>query len=156
MSVRIKKASIKDGIFLDVEYEKTVGDSSRSVKESCKAPIHDDLKDAFKKMDDHLCRLSEQYNKKGKLDIENVTAKGFTIGGSGDHEGVCLIGGRSVEGGYLNIVSPFTKWDSEYEYISELGEIVEECKNEVYLYVFEDKHQPDNQLELEFENEEDL
>lgn len=73
-----------------------------------------------------------------------------------DHEGVTIIGGRNVDAGYLNLVAPFTKWDSDYEYISELGEIVEECKNEVMLYLFENKHQPEAQLEMEFENEEDL
>lgn len=154
--IKIKKASIKDGLFLDVEYDETLADSAATVKKSCKAPIHDDLKNAFSKMDVHLCTLSEQYDEGGHTDDGNVTAKGFVIGGSGDHEGVTIIGGRNVDAGYLNLVAPFTKWDSDYEYISELGEIVEECKNEVMLYLFENKHQPEAQLEMEFENEEDL
>ena len=93
----------------------------------------------------------------GDLDGFNVNCHGFTIGGSGDHEGVCLVGYRGLDSGkYLNLVSPFTKWsDEEYEYISELGQIIEECKHEVRLYMFEGKYKPEAQQELPFPEAED-
>ena len=159
MEIKIKKASIKEGLFLDAEYERMVEENPRTVGEKSKAPIHDDLKNAFKKLDEHLCILCEQFNSYGDHDLENVSARGFVIGGSGDSEGVVLLGGRSLTGGYMNISSPFTKWESDYDHIGDLGEIIEECKHEVYLYLFENKHKEEektDQLALEFEHEEDI
>lgn len=147
--INIKKAKMMDDLFLYVEYS----DESATVKRDCKDPIHDDLKFQFRKLDDHLSRLCEQYNERGELDTFNVNCKGFTIGGSGDHEGVCLIGYRGFDTGKcLNLVSPFQKWDDSenYEYVGELAEIIEACKYEVMQYLFEGKHQPSSQMELEF------
>lgn len=153
-NVKIKKASIKDGIFLDVEYEETFGENRATVKKSCKAPVHEDLVNAFQKLDEHFCKLGSQYDDKGSLDIDNIKAKGFVVGGSGDHEGVTLIGGRDIEHGYLNIVAPFTKWDSDYEDISYLGEAIDDCINEVRMYLFEGKQAPQFvQSEMEFEED---
>lgn len=155
MSVKIKKATIKDGLFLEAEYEEFVGEITNKVKKNSRAPIHDDLRNAFKKLDYHLTKLGDQYNNEGELDIEHVGCTGFTIGGSGDHEGVTLFGGRILDGDkYLNIVAPFTKWESVYNEISELGEIIEECKSEVDAYLFQGKHKPQMvQVEIDFEDD---
>jgi hypothetical protein len=152
--VEIKKAKIKDDLFLEVEYSEEVKDGTNQVKKSCTAPVHDDLKVAFRKLDDHLCKMSEQYNSQGHVDTFDVNCKGFIMTGTGDSEGVMLIGYRGLSNGkYLNLNSPSYKWSDEYEYISELAEIIEECKHEVMLYLFEGKHQPDAQQELPFGEE---
>ncbi len=143
--VTIKKAKIKDGMFLEVEYDERASDGDNNVKKSCTAIVHDDLKNAFNGLNIHIENICELANH------QLIKAKGFTIGGSGDHEGVCLIGSSELELGLLNLVTPFVKWDSDYKNIAELGEVIEACKAEVLLYLFEEKHQPDAQLELEFD-----
>jgi hypothetical protein len=147
--IQLKKAKIKDSLFLEVEYSETIADGTNTVKKDCTAPVHDDLKNAFAELDDHLSRICEQWTTNNRFD--ETQCKGFTIGGSGDNEGVTLIGSREIKYGVLNIVSPFTKWDSEYENIIELGEAIETCKHEVKLYLFEGKHQPAQQ-KLPFED----
>lgn len=188
-NITIKKAKIKDSLFLEVEYSEQQEDGVNSVKKDCTAPVHDDLKLAFKKLNIHLALLCHQVNTatgKGAINIlkafeEEVThqldpeqeytftaagweivkahyCSGFTIGGSGDNEGVVLVGKRELSNGKtLNLVSPFHKWEEDaypYAYISELGQIIEECKHEVHAYLFEGKHQPDAQLSL-FEGDEE-
>jgi hypothetical protein len=150
--VEIKKAKIKDDLFLEVEYSEEVKDGVNQVKKSCTAPVHDDLKTSFEKLDAHLCELCEQFNSECISDISNVTCKGFTIGGNGDSEGVTLIGSRELESGkLLNLVSPFYKWaDEDYPEINDLAAIIEECKHEVHLYLFVGKHKPEAQQELPF------
>lgn len=86
--------------------------------------------------------------------ISKISCSGFSIGGSGDSEGVTIFGVRELSNGKkLNIVSPFTRWDDDYTYAFDLAQIVEECKGEVYLYLFENKHQPETQLDM-FDEEE--
>jgi hypothetical protein len=145
--VKIRKAKIKDALFLEAEYTRVIGDEERSVKEDSTAPIHDDLKQAFSRLDEHLSNLCDQ--------ADECICKGFSIGGSGDHEGVTLIGSREIEYGILNLVSPFVKWDSSYASIIELSEAIEACKHEVKQYLFEGKHKPEAQQELPFGDDTD-
>jgi hypothetical protein len=146
-NVKLQKASIKDGMFLTVKYEETTATSTDTYTRECTSIIHDDLKEAFSRLSPHIEDICELSNH------EHVKAKGFTIGGAGDHEGVCIIGSSDLTMGTLNLVTPFVKWDSDYENISELGEIIDDCKNEVIAYLFEDKHAPEAQQKLEFEDE---
>lgn len=143
-NITIKKAKLKDSMFLEVEYEERVQLGHNDVKKICDAVVHDDMKAAFKKLSNHIENICELSNH------SDITAKGFTIGGSGDHEGVCLFGSSTLDLGVMNIVTPFVKWDSDYHGISELGEVIEECKAEVLAYLFESKHQPNAQTSLEF------
>lgn len=143
-NITIKKAKLKDAMFLEVEYEERVQLGHNEVKKTCDAVVHDDMKAAFKKLSEHIENICELSNH------SDIVAKGFTIGGSGDHEGVCLFGSSNLDLGVMNIVTPFVKWDSEYQGISYLGEVIEECKAEVLAYLFEGKHQPDAQTSLDF------
>lgn len=186
-NITLKKAKIKDNLFLEVEYSEQAEDGTNTVKKDCSAPVHDDLKKAFKKLNIHLALLCEQviepskggisvtkgleaenailldpdedfaFTKDGWQLISKMACKGFTIGGSGDNEGVTLIGTRTLSNDKaLNLVSPFTKWEEDYNpysYSSELSQIIEECKHEVKEYLFNGKHQPDAQMSLEFEAE---
>lgn len=149
-NITIKKAKLSKDLFLDVEYEEDLKDSTDTVTKKCTAVVHDDLRHAFNRLNEPLAELCEQMDKEGAYDITNVFAKGFSIGGSGDSEGVTISGSRVLSTGKkININTPFTRWDDEdYGSISELGEIIEACKAEVKLYLFEGKHQPDNQLSL--------
>lgn len=157
-TITIKKAKIKDDLFLEVEYMEMVKDGENTIKKSSTSPVHNDMKAAFRKLDEHLCRVCEQYNSLGNPDEMNINCKGFTIGGNGDSEGVCLIGYRGFDSGKsLNLVSPFVKWEGDdYSYTGELASIIEECKYEVNLYLFEGKHAPQAQQELPFDEAEEL
>lgn len=147
----IRKAKIKNELFLEVEYSEMIKDGTNTVKKDCTAPIHNDLKAAFQKLDVHLTGISEQYKEDGTLDNENVTCKGFSIGGDG--EGVILFGFRKLSTGKaLNFLSPFHKWDAEtvgYEDSDGLRAAISVCKSEVSKYLFEGKHQPDAQGKLD-------
>lgn len=143
-NITIKKAKIKDSNFLEVEYEERVLMGHNDVKKTCDAIVHDDMKNAFAKLSQHIENICELPNH------TNISAKGFTIGGSGDHEGVCLFGSSSLDLGVMNIVTPFIKWDGDYSYASELGQVIEECKAEVTAYLFEGKRQPDAQQSFDF------
>lgn len=155
--IELKKAKIKDALFLSVEYSETVDHGVNKVTKDCTAPVHDDLKTAFSKLDEHLCQLCEQYDWEGEYVFEQVTCKGFSIGGSEDNEGCVLIGSRTLESdAVLNLVSRFVRWnDEDYGGASEIAEIIEACKYEVSQYIFEGKRAPEKQLEMEF-NEEGL
>lgn len=170
-NVTIKKAAIKDFIFLDVTYYEQKEDRvSSNINESSTRKIHPDLIAAFARLSEHLAALTFQplYNEEdvenpqGKIFDEPQTDKmpemdvictGFTIGGTGESEGVTLIGRRSLPNGKtLNLVSPFQKWmDDIYEYneIHALSEVIEACKGEVKLYLG-GKHAPEAQLAIDF------
>lgn len=88
--------------------------------------------------------------------LVDMECTGFSIGGSGDNEGVTLIGKRELSTNKtLNLTAPFTKWDDSmpYRHSSDLSELIETCKAEVYSYLFEGKHQPDAQMSFEFPEE---
>lgn len=181
-NVTIKKAKIKDSLFLTAEYSEVIAAGTKSISEDFTAPVHEDLKRAFKKLTIHLRLLTGQVNEAtGKsalhadydpertlvlfdpdMDfqftekdwdiIDSLYCAGFSIGGSGDSEGVTLIGRRTIrEGKVLNLVSPFQKWENDsfdYPHSSELSQVIAECIGEVKLYLFEGKHQPDIQISL--------
>ncbi len=148
-SVDITKAQIKDGLFLNVSYSESTSSGSNDVTKKCTAPIHDDLRDAFAKLDDHLATICGQYDEAGSIDIDNVSCRGFAVGGSGDHQGVTLMGTRSLtDEKVVNLVSPFTKWSDDYGMIARLRTIVNNCSRECKLYLFEGKQKPTDQKSL--------
>ena len=154
-NVTIKKASIKAINFLSVEYTEFKPDGISKFSQNCKIPVHSDLKMAFAGLDDHLANLSFQRDKKGKIDIEAISCKGFSIGGTGESEGVTLTGVRTLESDKtLNISSPFQRFDGdfyEYKQMDELIEALDKCKFEVLAYLFEGKYEEDNQMSIPFE-----
>jgi hypothetical protein len=151
--IKIKKALIKDGLFLNVEYNEKTASGNNKVKKDCTPPIHDDLKAEFAKLDEHLATICEQFDSVGNIDVDNTSCKGFAIGGEGESEGVTLIGTRKMDDGkVVNLVSPFTNYGDDYGSISELSKIVDGCVSETKQYLFEGKFRPDNQGSL-FEDE---
>jgi len=184
-SITIKKAQIKNGTTLSVEYSEQVKNGVENIKKDCTPPIHDDLRRAFGRLNIHLGLLTEQvredessalvpvqygFNDEPVEDTEmynldninhaiakELECTGFTIGGTGDSEGVCLIGNRRLRAArVINLVSPFQKWSNdvyEYDYVNGLAEHIDNCKAEVHAYLFEGKQAPDPQMELSFPGE---
>lgn len=166
----IKKAKIDNDLTLDVEYHEQVilisgtkrKDIGGSIKREGDNAIHDDLRAAFKKLHPHLALISEMismgfdsledYN--DKL-WEDYTVTGFSIGGSGDNEGVTLIGQKKLSTDkILNLTTPFEKWEnSQYKFIGDLADAIESCKHEVEQYL-NGKMAPPAQQELDLEVEE--
>jgi len=159
-TVTIKKAKIKDDLFLEGEYNEDLpGHSKKNTKFSCTVPVHDDLKTAFQKLHIHLAILCDEVTAPKKkdfnqADFEAFTARGFSIGGSDDNEGVTISGAKEGKYGLVNLNTPFTKYaESEYPFINELGLDMQTAIYEVDQYLFNDKRAPEKQLEMDFEHD---
>jgi hypothetical protein len=156
-NVKIKKASIKDDLFLTVEYtEELPGHSKKDAKMTCTIPVHDDLKEAFTKLHKHLAILCHEVKapKRGEFETteyEDFFARGFSIGGNDESEGVTISGSKDGKYGNVNLNSPFTKYESkDYPFISELGADIGACIYEVEEYLFNEKRAPEKQMEMDF------
>lgn len=158
INVKIKKAKIKDDLFLEGEYTETLpGHSKKDSKFSCTVPVHQDLKDAFEKLHVHLAILCDEVKAPKKKEFEVATfpeffVRSFSIGGNDENEGVTVSGAKEGAYGLVNLNTPFCKWESEdYPFAQELTEQIESCIYEVEQYLFHEKRAPEKQLELGFD-----
>jgi hypothetical protein len=124
---------------------------------------HPDLLHAFELLRGHLAIICSQLDGK-KPDLQKIEhdelfmalfkVTGVSIGGSGESEGVTLVGNKKIKRGQLNLVSSFTKYYDEndlYEYADELMHLVNHVVDEANLYV-DGKIAPDAQGKLEFDS----
>ncbi|HRH60726.1 MAG TPA: hypothetical protein PL045_09165 [Chitinophagaceae bacterium] len=164
-NIKIKKAKIKDELFLEAVYvEELPGHSKKDITMSCTVPVHDDLKNAFRNLDKHLALLCDDLPCKAKKielwddeKIHKYTVKGFSISGNDENEGVTLSGNKEAQYGIVNLNTPFQKWEgSEYSFMDELNASVEDCLYEVEQYLFHGKRAPEKQLEMEFPEEAEI
>lgn len=59
--ITVKKASIKEFLFLEVGYDQQISPTiTDKFKRNSTAPVHDDLKAAFKMLDLHLALICEE------------------------------------------------------------------------------------------------
>lgn len=161
--IKIKKAKIKNNLFLQYEYQQTVGNVTNGHNTSSDAPIHEDLRKAFRGLIPHFAFMCEEIPEKKMKQIMNgnvpdddefyskFLVQSFSIGGSGDSEGVTLSGCKQVESGVVNFNSPFKKWDDDYKYMDALIDAVELAKSEVFEYM-NGKQAPNAQQEMNFED----
>jgi hypothetical protein len=159
--VKIKKAKVKEDLFLEVEYSEDLpGHSKKDTKLSCTVPVHEDLKNAFDKLHVHMAILCDEVKAPKKKDFAasefpDFKVRGFSIGGNDDHTGVTISGSKDGLYGLVNLNTPFTKYESsEYPFLSELAEDIQVCEHEVIQYLFEGKRAPEKQIEIDFEGEE--
>lgn len=161
----ITKATIKQDRLI-VTYEENSGSDTNTVTKDCGAIIHADLMAAFNRLKVHVVVLCEQpegsfvnYDNISDFDMERVSnylISGFTKSGSDDQEGVCIIGQKLLKSGKaLNITTPFTKYEDDYPYTSELGEDVASCIYEVEQYLFHGKCGV-KQEKINFDNPEEV
>ncbi len=158
-NVKIKKAKIKEGLFLDVEFtEELMGHNKKDTKLSSTIPVHEDLKKSFDALHRHLAILCDEVRTSKKdefaeLLFPDFEARGFTISGTTD-SGVTISGSKEGKYGQVNLNTPFTKYDdSEYPFIHELTLDIEACIYEVEQYLFEGKRAPEQQMAIEFPEE---
>lgn len=165
----IREATIVDGWNLNVKWTVEIQNGVDTTTKKCSAPVHDDLRIAFALLNNHLAHLcfqpltehnpAHKENKELPALICPVHCIGFKLSGNGETEGVTLFGSRTLPNAKaISLSSPTQKWSGdifEYAHSNELSEIIMQCVGEVELYLFEDKHAPDNQLSLFPEEEED-
>lgn len=165
-NVKIKKAKIKDDIFLEVEYtEDLPGHSKKDTKLTCTVPVHDDLKTAFSKLDKHLAILCDEIELPSKVkdidqwqpdELSSFVVKGFTVIGNDENAGCTLSGMKDGKYGVVNLNTPFQKYEtSDYKHIDVLSADIESCVYEVEQYLFEGKRAPEKQLAMDFGEEEE-
>jgi hypothetical protein len=165
MSTTITSAKIKNKLFLAYGYTERAGDIENKITTASDAPIHIDLQNAFNRLTTHFAFICEEIsedlartsisNFDTDIDLsENPLKKfkvnGFTIGGSGDSEGVVISGNKSLESGkVVNFNTPFIKWEDDYLFSSELTDAMDILKSEVYEYL-EGKQAPKLQQAMTF------
>ena len=163
MSMIIKKAKmIKNGC-LEVAY---IDDEGNEVVLKGANPVHQDLKDAMKRLVPFLCDLTEQ-KEADKYDwehpeseanaelIRRMDVAGVTISGS-DSFVSCVLSGRRtlvVTNKVLSLNTPPITFDEDaenYKRLSEMNEAVDAVIEEAKLYVLEHKYSV-IQTSMEFE-----
>ena len=144
----IRKAKITDKLFLHAAWDQEMpGHANKSFDLDSTVPVHQDLKDAFSKLNIHLGMMSDYIPwPKNAQDLAAIEAptdfycRSFSIGGSGEAEGVTLSGSKDGYLGNININTPFQRFvNTEYRFMGELSAIIQECITEVEQYIFHGK-----------------
>jgi len=159
-NITIKKATLSSGLGLKVVFSQREKDGSYSdISKDCSAPVHDDLQFTFSKFAVHLGLISEFIKSEeiSNIDqpqhelLDSFNVKEFEI--EGDNAGVKLGGTRKLSTNKrLAIKTPAVKWNDKkpYEHSGPLAEIVERAKKEVVDYLFNGKHAPEPQMDMDF------
>lgn len=178
MNISVKKAAIKNGLFLTYSYELTENDVTNSNTTASDAPIHDDLRHAIRNLIPFFAHICEEISDIGLIEdaIENpevhlerkaddpedkiypllkYRVTGFTIGGKADTEGVTITGNKRLDsGGIVNFNTPFMNFESDYKFIGDLYAAIENAKQEVFEYM-QGKQAPKSQQLGIFEGQEE-
>ena len=176
MQIVIKKAAIRGSLFLSYEFEQTELDVKNTIKTSSDAPIHDDLRIAFRKLIPHFTFICEEV-KDEKLVAKAIKSYDnylsdkesavndtffkyrvheFNIVEKDGDEKVFIKGSKQLETlKEISFSTPGTSlYDDDYKFRSELNEIIEELKDEVTAYM-QGKTAPKAQTEMSFGDEDD-
>lgn len=163
----LKTKIVKKGESLTVEYSRQEKDGSTTIiSEEHKAPVHQDLKNAFFGLHVHFAILSDYLTVKVIKDIRNYdsdliepfTVSGVHRGGAEDEEYIILTGHKLTASGKAVIINtPMLKLNDEegngYKHLDHLIERVEFCEKEVKAYLA-GKHAPEPQTSLDFPDDE--
>ncbi|MBA3673461.1 MAG: hypothetical protein H0W75_00640 [Chitinophagaceae bacterium] len=166
--VEIKDAKIKDdfGIY-SYEIMSGVGKGDLIKNRQGASIIHDDMKDAFEKLNVHLAIIDDAF-KYSQIEIDDINdmhdheltghfyVSGLRVNGDDGNKSVILLGTKWIsEGGNISLETPKIKLDSQYKWVDDLKEAVDACINEVEQYMGGKCAPADtNQLSLELnENE---
>lgn len=162
--IKILKAKIVKKETLSVEYSREEKDKSITiVNEEHRAPVHQDLRNAFVGLHIHFAILSDYVRVKQVKDIESYDSElieGFSVsclhkGGAEDETYIILTGSKiTASGRAVTINTPILKIEEEsekgYKYLDELLDRVEQVEKEVKEYL-RGKHAPEAQTSLNFE-----
>jgi hypothetical protein len=159
--IKIKSAQLKDE-YCNYSFEQRVAlgvVNKFSVKSQVK--FHNDLKDAFTKLNAHLAVICEEVAHKdirdidtGEGRIQSITEKleAFTVDAFHyNNDAVTLIGQKLLSTGEcVKLETPEVEMSGNYQFSNELLAAVLVLINEVLMYHNGDKKAPDPQREIEF------
>jgi hypothetical protein len=172
MEVVVKKAEIRSSLFLSYEYDQKDTEVFNTIKTQSDAPIHDDLRNAFRALTPHFALICEEIKDKDliesaiespeeyfgfrddikHLDFISYRVHGFTL--SKNEEGIIISGAKQLAtGNEINFTTPRVKFDSDYEFGSALFDAVENLKSEILQYM-SGKQAEKSQLSM-FEDEDE-
>lgn len=175
MNITIKKASVRGSLFLSYDFEQQDADVKNLIKTSSDAPIHDDLRNAFRALIPHFAFICEEvkdevltrvaidkpeiYLHERELAPDDTFFKfrvgEFSIEEKKGFEYVTLFGCKSLA--TLQEVcfsSPRIDLDdSSYPFRKELASAIEVLKSEVLAYM-QGKQAPKSQLEMFYDDQE--
>jgi hypothetical protein len=169
MEILIKKAGIGSSMFLNYEFEQKDSNGINNNKTRSDAPIHDDLRRAFRALIPHFAFMCEEITDEGIIaaaieDYEAYLAdeetskypalfkyyvSDFSLAGKGDAEKIKISGNRRLESfvGAISFTAPEVFLDSKYKFSAELNDAVDVLKREVLAYM-EGKQAPKAQTEM--------
>ena len=150
--IEIRKATITSGIFLAYEYNIQENNVSNKNKTQSTAPIHDDLRNAFKKLIPHFILLTEELPEdkmKGIIEIdlqlpEDIEKKyqvnAFSLSGSEDNQSITITGFKVLSNDRIvSFSSPSQKLYEDrvegYKFTDELRDALEHLVSEVQEYM---------------------
>lgn len=163
------------GIFCHYEYLHTVAENTKNkIKNDSEVPMHDDLLAAFQQLNVHLAVICEEILHAEISDIDNLpvydtdpdltdadqdplaarlnrfSVTAFQLSGTGENEGVILIGSKRLSTGELvELKTPVVRWKSEYAFTNELHIAVFDLITEIEEYNA-GKQAPQRQMEMDF------
>lgn len=169
MNIVIKKAGIRNSIFLSYEFEQKDADVNNTIKTSSDAPIHDDLRAAFRALIPHFAFICEEITNEDLVqaaierpesyleDRENSASLDFfkfyvnelSIMDKKGLNFVTISGNKQLTNGdIVSFSAPAIDLDGgSYKFTYELKEAVEVLKIEVLAYM-QGKQAPKAQLEM--------
>jgi hypothetical protein len=175
MNIVIKKAAIRNSIFLTYEFDQHDADVKNGIKTSSDAPIHDDLKAAFRALIPHFAFICEEITNEdlvqdaierpesyledrensASLDFFKFYVNEFSIIDKKGLNFVTISGNKQLtDGDVVSFSAPAIDLDGgNYKFMYELKEAVEVLKREVLAYM-QGKQAPKAQLEM-FEGDEE-
>ena len=139
---------------------------TNEINKKCNMIVHEDFIKALEGLKVHfalLCDLREVNNfpvdfgdEIEKFDyetyLEKIKITGISLGGEDENAGVVIIGQKELSGGgVLNIITTFTRFDSDYSHCNTLEQAVNNLVYEAEQYLFEQKWGV-KQLELPFDD----
>jgi len=145
------KGKDKSGWWLDVSLEETINGKKHTDDKECQNNPHEDLINAFSKLGKHIAALTCQYDDKGELDTANIEARGYSLKGEEEKEGITMTGQRTVlMNRSVTLNTPFLNWQrtDDYPDMEALSKLIDKCNEEVMAYMFEDKFFVVNQMSL--------
>jgi len=156
MSVTIKSATLKGGMFLSYKYVANVNNAINTTGTASDAVVHEDLKHAFRNLipffahiseeiiDDNLVESAiedpEEHLVKSEDEDEarpflKYRVDSFSMGAKKDGECVTLTGTKYLNSGdAIGWETPLIKFDGDYRFSSQLYDAITLLRSEVFEY----------------------
>jgi len=177
MEIIIKRAAIVSSLFLSYDFELTDSNAKNNSKTKSDAPIHEDLRNAFRALIPHFAFMCEEITDEDLIldsiknmdkyfpkseDVEPVypqllkyNVHEISFSGKGDNEKLKISGTKRLENlKYITFSAPeiYTE-NTNYIFNHQLQEAVSLLKTEVLSYMVEGKQAPKTQIEMFIEEE---